>query len=317
MQASWHSLRRLRLTLVTFGCVWTVVRPASVVVAEPPPGVYRMDMGLKYAGAKVADTLGDAASAEAYRRPATAGRAAVHAKFFNAADADYVNGREAYLAIALLVGLTPEGLRVAVWKRLETEILVPRNGHIHAGVFGGAFLFETLLDARRDDLLYIMIDKPDYPGWAGMLADGGTLHEDWEGRGTRLHDPFLYVGGWFIEGPGGIRPPEGDPRHRVVEPWTDQTQGRQRASAHSDSAYGRTAIDWSKTNGRLALTVTVPPNTDAVLRLHGIHAGSLHEVGAPAGVAGPVATPTTTPTDVANSIPAGHDAFRAECEPTR
>ena len=98
----------------------------------------------------------------------------MHARFFNPNDSSYVNGYPAYLAIALLVDLPPMDQRPAVWARLEREILQNHNGHIWSGIIGGGVLFETLLDARRDDLIYTMATKTDYPSWTQMLADGSA-----------------------------------------------------------------------------------------------------------------------------------------------
>ena len=46
------------------------------------------------------------------------------------------------------------------------------RGHIHAGITGGAFLFKTLLENNRSDLLYTMVSQQDYPGWGDMLNAG-------------------------------------------------------------------------------------------------------------------------------------------------
>src|SRR5256885_12975659 len=76
--------------------------------------IYNLD-----SAANVADALGKKESAAAYRDRAQVIRHAVHGTFYNANDRSYVNGMQAYLAIALLVDLPPEDLRPAVWKRLE------------------------------------------------------------------------------------------------------------------------------------------------------------------------------------------------------
>ncbi len=119
--------------------------------------------------ARIAEVLGKRDLAAGWTRRAEAVRAAVHKKFFRPEDNSYVDGSQAYLAIALLVELPPEALRGAVWKRLETEILVRRKGHFHAGITGGSFLVKALLEARRNDLLFEMASKEDYPSWGDML----------------------------------------------------------------------------------------------------------------------------------------------------
>lgn len=228
--------------------------------------------------AKIADVIGEKQIAAGYRSRAAAIRRAVHSTFFNTADNSYVNGFPAYLAIALLVDLPPQSLRSAVWRRLEQEIMVNRKGHIWAGITGGGFLFNALLSDNRNDLIYAMVSKEDYPGWGYMLQKGATtFYEDWDCGGSYLHNSYLYAGSWFIEALGGIRQPEAGYQRFVIEPWIDQQRGPRRVRAHYDSLYGRIATDWQIENGALQLHVTVPPNTDATLRLHGVDAASVRE----------------------------------------
>lgn len=218
--------------------------------------------------AKIAETLGNFAAVDAYRARAAAIRRAVHARFFDADAGSYVNGYPAYLAIALLADVPPPEARAAVWVRLEREILRTREGHIWAGIIGGGLLFETLLDARRDDLICAMVSKTDYPSWTDMLTDGGgTFHEDWDGRGTRLHNSMLYVGGWFIEGLGGIRQSDSGYKRLVIQPWITRGAGPEWVNAHYDSAYGRVAVRWKKRGDAVELRVQIPPGTQGVLRL--------------------------------------------------
>ena len=130
----------------------------------------------------------------------------MHGKFFLPSDSSYVNGFQAYLAIALFVDLPPEDVRPAVWKRLDDEIMVRRKGHIHAGITGGAFLYKTLLGADRQDLLFAMANKTDYPSWGDMLRKGATtIYESWDMDNSWCHSSYLYIGTWFIEGLAGIK----------------------------------------------------------------------------------------------------------------
>jgi len=230
--------------------------------------------------AKIAEVIGENEAATVYRKRAQAVRKAVQTVFFNPAEDVYVNGLPAYLAMALLVDLPPQSLRPAVWRRLEQEIMVNRKGHIWAGITGGGFLFNTLLENNRNDLLYAMVSKEDFPGWGDMLGRGATtFYEDWDCNGSYLHNSYLYAGSWFTEALGGIRQPESGYHHFVIEPWFDQQQGPRHVHARYDSLYGRIATDWKIENQTLQLQVTVPPNTDATLRLHPVDGAFLRENG--------------------------------------
>jgi alpha-L-rhamnosidase len=235
--------------------------------------------------ARIADVLGRGDAAAAYRRRAERVRKAVHAKFFNPADASYVDGSQAYLAIALVVDLPPEGLRPAVWKRLEQEILVRRKGHIWAGITGGAFLMKALLEGGRHDLIYAMATKEDYPSWGDMLRRGATtLWESWEGKISLLHSSYLYVGWWYLDGLAGIQPdPQGAGFHSfVIRPGVLQEPGLTWVKGRYDSAYGPIVSEWKLAAGKLVVHVTVPPNTTARLFLPTRNAQSVTEGGKPA-----------------------------------
>jgi alpha-L-rhamnosidase len=250
--------------------------------------IYNLDRAARMAGL-VADT----SSAAAWRKRADQVRAAVHKKFFNPADNSYVKGSQAYLAMALYVDLPPQDLRAAVWKRLEDEILVRRQGHIYAGITGGAFLLRTLIDHQRNDLIYAMATQKDYPGWGDMLRRGATtMWEDWEGRQSLLHSSYLYIGAWPIEGLAGIKPTPnvGGFKNFILRPGICGQPELSHARASYDSEYGRIASAWKIKFGRLHFQATVPPNTKATLYLPTTKAESITEGGRPMGKAKGVQT---------------------------
>lgn len=229
--------------------------------------------------AQIADVLNRSAEANVYRQRATEVRKAVHATFFQPTDNSYVNGYPAYLAMALQVDLPPKQLKEKVWKRLEHEIRVNRNGHFWGGITAGSYLFHMLLDSQRNDLIYEMAMKEDFPSWGNMLKCGnGTLFEDWECRGSALHSSYLYIGSWFIEALGGIQQPESGFKQFVIEPWIAK-QGPKQVRSHYDSLYGRIVSNWKVEGSKLTIEVTVPPNTDATLKLHRVLSESLKEGG--------------------------------------
>ena len=220
---------------------------------------------------EIAEIIGEQDAAAEYRARADQVRRAVHAKFFKPDENSYVNGFQGYLAIALLVDLPPEELRPAIWNRLEKEILIVRKGHIHAGITAGAFLFKTLLDADRQDLIFPMVNKDTYPSWGLMRRNGLTaIAESWMMDNSLCHSSYLYVGTWFIEGLAGIKPDVSRPgfKHFVLKPGIIDDPSMKWVKAHHDCLYGRIESRWRIDADRvLTLNVTVPPNTTATLHL--------------------------------------------------
>lgn len=234
-------------------------------------------------GSKIARIVGRPDLQRRWERRADEVRNAVHAEFFNPSDASYVNGFQAYLAIALLAKVPPLELREAVWKRLEHEILVVRGGHIHAGITGGSVLFQLLMESGRDDLILAMVNRVDPPGWGAMLRSGTTTFwETWSSRGdSLLHSSFLFVGAWFLHGVLGLQivPDEAGFGSFVVWPRLLDRGELNWAEGYYDSVRGRIAIAWRKTPGMMQFDLVVPPNTRATVHLPVTDPATLREAG--------------------------------------
>src|SRR5690606_26913233 len=190
---------------------------------------------------------------------------------FNKTDNSYADSSMANLAAALLADIMPKDLRPQVMERLEQEILLNRNGHIHVGITGGALLFKLLRENNRNDLIYSMTSQTDYPSWGYMKANGAsTIWEMWEkdlpGH-SLLHSSYLYPGAWYIDGIAGIKldPKRPGYQHFVVSPPSALPALRW-AEASFNSPAGLIEVKW-KREERLALQVIVPPNCSATLRL--------------------------------------------------
>jgi alpha-L-rhamnosidase len=222
------------------------------------------------AAAEIARVLGRDEQAAAWAKRAEEVRGAAHAEFFNAADNSYVNGSQAYLAIALLARVPLPESRAGVWKRLEDEILVARRGHIDAGITGGAMLFKTLIEAHRDDLICTMAGQPDYPGWGDLLKHGETTFgESWDLHDSLLHSSYLYVGAWFIKGVLGIQPADegGGFQRFMIWPGPVDSPALSWARGHYDSLQGRIDVAWRRIGREFELDATIPPNTSALVCL--------------------------------------------------
>ena len=221
--------------------------------------------------AKIARVIGCTAEAEKWERQAEASAKAIHAAFYDSEDHSYADRSMANLAAALYGNVMPPELRRTVIDRLEKEILVNRNGHIHVGITAGAMLFKVLRDEGRDDLIYAMTSKTDYPGW-GFMRDNGatTIWEMWEkdlpGH-SLLHSSYLYPGAWYIDGVGGIRRDDAVPGFRkfIVRVPRPEDTALSWAKASFDSPSGTIRSHWTQENRGLRLSLTVPPNTAATV----------------------------------------------------
>jgi alpha-L-rhamnosidase len=81
--------------------------------------------------------------------------------------------------------IVPPELRKGVMEKSENTIRVQNNGHFDTGMHGTYFLMKYLMKANRNDLVFEMTNKKDYPGWDYMLANGATISwESWTGSRT-------------------------------------------------------------------------------------------------------------------------------------
>lgn len=230
--------------------------------------------------AKIAAVLGEDELQSAYMARADEVRAAVHEEFFIPEENSYVNGFQGYLSIALLVNLPPADVRDAVIERLEEEIVVKRDGHIHAGITAGYFVIENLLNLDRQDLIFGMANKTTYPSWGDMLARGATtIWEAWDGRNSLMHSSFLYIGAWYIEGLGGIKLDPALPGFKrfIIKPGLVDHPSLTWVNCSHETLCGKIVSNWKVNNGVLHSEVVVPPNTGARLCLPTENGASVRE----------------------------------------
>lgn len=220
---------------------------------------------------KIARIQGDEKQAARWEDQARKSSDAINKRFYNTHNNTYVDGSMANLAAALLAEVVPQIDRDKVFQSLENEILVKHNGHIHAGITGGALLFKLLRESGRNDLIYSMTSKKTYPSWGYMKESGATtIWEMWEkdlpGH-SLLHSSYLYPGAWYIEGVLGIKKDLPGFTQFVVEPPTQNETDLKWARGSYNSPVGLIESNWNRENGKLKLSITVPINSTCLLKL--------------------------------------------------
>ncbi|MGO9258272.1 MAG: family 78 glycoside hydrolase catalytic domain [Bryobacteraceae bacterium] len=260
------------MTIQTWNFLGDWLTPKGSFRGNSPPAqainsvhyVYQLQLASKIAG-----VLGKEVDAAAYTARAAAVSKAIHQRFYNAADHSYTNGDSVQEAFPLLTGVVPAQLRKDVMEKLENTIRVHNGGHLDTGMHGTYFVMKYLMEADRNDLIYEMTSKKDYPGWGYMLANGATTSwEGWTGQ-SHIHDTLISIGAWFTEGVAGIRSDGKSPgfKHFVIKPAVvgDLTF----AKAKYRSIHGEIVSDWRIENGTFRLSVTVPPGTTATVFVPG------------------------------------------------
>ena len=216
----------------------------------------------------IADVLGSSEDAQIYRDRYEFSRESIHNKFYNPETGDYANGEQPYQAFPLYVDLVPAEPKEDLDKKLEFLILEKNKGHLNTGMLGTYFMFEYLLESGRNDLIYTMVNQKSFPGWGYMIEQGATtIWEQWNGQNSQIHNCYLAVGKWFVQGLGGIRPDPEHPgfSHFYIIPGI--VDGMDYAKVSYTTRKGEILSKWEKQNGSLTFEVQVPCNTTATFVL--------------------------------------------------
>ncbi len=268
-----HKSHAMRMQMWNFLGDWLTPKGSfGGANADPRPAqlinsihyVYQLELA-----SKIASVLGKESDASTYDARAIAVSKAIHQRFYNADDHNYLNGDSVLEAFPLLTGVVPPELRDDVMKSLENTIRVRNEGHLDTGMHGTYFLMKYLWEADRSDLVYLMTNRKDYPGWGYMLANGATTSwEGWTGE-SHIHDTLISIGAWFTEGLAGIRSDGKSPgfQHFIVKPSVVGDLTFVNGKYHS--IHGDIVSDWRIENGTFKLTVTVPPGTTATVFVPG------------------------------------------------
>ncbi|WP_275559434.1 family 78 glycoside hydrolase catalytic domain [Streptomyces sp. 5-6(2022)] len=221
------------------------------------------------AAAKAAGVLGHRQDARHFESLAGRIKDAFNARFLNEAGDRYGSGRQVTSILPLAFGLVPADRVDDVGDQLARTIVEHDGGHLDTGIFGTRYLVDALARTGRIDLAMTMLHQRTYPGFGFQLANGATTTwEQWLYRSSmETHDHAMFAGinASFYTVLAGIRPTEPGYRDIAVEPRIPDSLDQ--VSAAQETVRGRVASSWKKTRGTLRLTVTIPANSRAVVRV--------------------------------------------------
>ncbi|MBD3005363.1 family 78 glycoside hydrolase catalytic domain [Streptomyces sp. 5-10] len=221
------------------------------------------------AAAKAAGVLGHRQDARHFESLAGRIKDAFNARFLNEAGDRYGSGRQVTSILPLAFGLVPADRVDDVGDQLARTIVEHDGGHLDTGIFGTRYLVDALACTGRIDLAMTMLHQHTYPGFGFQLANGATTTwEQWLYRSSmETHDHAMFAGinASFYTVLAGIRPTEPGYRDIAVEPRIPDSLDQ--VSAAQETVRGRVASSWKKTRGTLRLTVTIPANSRAVVRV--------------------------------------------------
>jgi alpha-L-rhamnosidase len=198
-------------------------------------------------------------------------------------------GTQTAYALALQFDLLPEPLRAVAAAKLADDVRTRK--HLTTGFLGASHLCHALSRYGYLDEAYLLLNREEYPSWLYPVTQGATtIWERWDGQkpdgsfqttemNSFNHYAYGAIGEWMYEVMAGIDVDEAAPgyKHALIQPQPGG--GFTSVKASHETPYGKLASAWTLQGGRFELSVEVPPNTRATVRLPKARLSSVTESG--------------------------------------
>ena len=220
--------------------------------------------------ARIADALGKAEDAAAFRRDAARMAQSFNARLFDPLAGLYVDG-EGSTHSSLHANLFALAFSLVPFERAAKVAAFVRGKGMACSVYGAQYLLEALYQTgHADHALHLMTDRDTDRGWAHMIYDVGTTitleawdnkykpNQDWNhawGAAPANIIPRLLM---------GVEPVEPGFRTLRIRP---QPGGLARAALDLPTVRGPVHVDFDAAPAKFTLNVRLPANTSAEVYL--------------------------------------------------
>ncbi|GAA1604002.1 alpha-L-rhamnosidase [Kribbella sancticallisti] len=273
---------------------------------------------------QMAAAIGNTADAAKYQKLYDDVRAAFIGRFV-AADGKVGSDSQTGYILAFTSDLVPADKIVAAGQHFANTIL-RRDTHLSTGFLGVDGLLPVLTKIGRSDLAYQLLQNTSYPSWGYEIGKGATtIWERWNsinpdgtfndvGMNSFNHYAYGAVGEWMYRTLAGVSAAEPGYRKSLIAPTPGN--GITSADFSHQTPYGKVASKWAKTSDDgLSLTVTVPGNTTATVRLPALNPNLITESGSSLAQADHVSSVVDEGSTVAMTVASGTYRFAMEAPP--
>lgn len=214
---------------------------------------------------KIATELGKTDDAAKYADRLDVQRKATHNNTFDVASGNYLKGLQIDQSFALISGVSPSEHKAKVYNNLVDEMLYDFPYYDVGSSGQGLYTRYFIEHGERMDLILELLEDTRHPSYGYFLKSGETTWPElWSSVGpSRIHTCYTGIGGYFINGFGGIR-------------IDNQNYGMQRflikpavvgdlsyVNTSYESLYGNIVSNWTKTNNTATFHIEIPVNTSA------------------------------------------------------
>ncbi|GHC53262.1 alpha-L-rhamnosidase [Roseibacillus persicicus] len=224
---------------------------------------------------EMAMALGKTERAKYYRdrhRALSASFAKLHVQ----PDGSLTEANQSKYAMALYFGLIPDGLKQNAANNLAK--LIRDNGNkMQTGFLGTRPLLPVLSSHGHHDLAGILMQQTEYPSWGYEVENGATtIWERWNSfiKDEGVHEPgmnsfshyaFGAVSEWMFAELGGIS--QLAPGYDLIRIAPRPAGTLTHCKVSTQVRHGKVATAWNLTDGTFKASITIPPNTKAVVSL--------------------------------------------------
>ena len=180
--------------------------------------------------------------------------------------------------VALYFQLTPKKYIQKTVEGLK-RLLDKENGHLVTGFVGTPYFCHALSQNHCLNEAYDLLLKEDFPSWLYQVKKGATtIWEHWDGMkddgsmwsadmNSFNHYAYGAIGEWMYRAMAGIEADSENPgfKHAILYPRIGGNLKYSEGSYHS--IYGKVGVRWETDGNQITLTVEIPVNTTAEIRL--------------------------------------------------
>jgi alpha-L-rhamnosidase len=213
-------------------------------------------------------------------------------KEYITADGKITSDTQTAYLLALGFDLVSKELRPQVAQHLAAAFAVKDN-HLATGFIGTPLITPVLTDLGLSDLAYKVVLKETYPGWLFSVKNGATtIWERWDswtpkegfskdGMNSFNHYAYGSVCGWFYDSIAGLKLDESAAGWKRFEISPIPGGGLTHAKAILETPYGLAMSSWKIEAGQFSMSVTIPANTQATVRIPAASVEKVSSAGKP------------------------------------
>lgn len=198
------------------------------------------------------------------------------------------NTQTAY-SLALAFDLVPDDLIDIAAHRLADD--VNQFQHITTGFLGTPLICHVLSDHGYFKEAYMLLNRTQYPSWLYPITRGATtIWERWDGikpdstfqdKGMNSFNHYAYgaIGEWLYRVVAGIEIDQDNPGYKHIYIQPHPGGGLTEVDCALQSPYGTVSVQWNCDEDNFDLSLVIPANTTATVRLPDTRLDAVKESG--------------------------------------